>query len=329
MIKPFPWQVSNWRRLLSAQQQGRLPHALLFNGQAGMGLEQFSFAFAARLLCSSTENTEHACGQCKSCLLLQAGNHPDLLSINPEEPGKQIKVEPVRDLVSFIQTTSQYGRHKIAIINPAEAMNRSAANGLLKTLEEPPAGSLLLLLSEKTAALPITIRSRCQKIDFQADRSPETLDWLQLRLGDGANPSEVLMLAGGAPLKAVEIFESEEQKEQLELLEDLKKLKLQPYDPIKLAEKWLAWDASRVFRHLLNFFAIMSRMRLGNETNNSPVHKHLQGILKGLDLEQLIRCYDILLRHYNAASGPISLNKQGLLEDFIIHWQNVARQARG
>ena len=329
MIKPFPWQITNWQRLLSAQQQDRLPHALLLCGKNGMGLEQFSYAFAARLLCTDTDSSEQACGQCKSCLLLQAGNHPDLLSINPEAPGKQIKVEPVRELVSFIQTTSQYGKHKIVILNPAEAMNRSAANGLLKTLEEPPAGSLLILLSEKTAFLPITIRSRCQRIEFQPSRSQESLDWLQSKLGDEVDADEILSLAQGAPLKAVEIYQSDEQQAQLELLEDLQKLKQQPCDPIKLAEKWLAWDASRVFRHLIDFFAMMSRMKLGSEANNSPVHKHLQGIIKGLDLEQLIRCYDVLLKHYNAASGPISLNKQGLLEDFIIHWQNVARQAGG
>ena len=328
MIKPYPWQLGQWQQLQSAQAQNRLPHALLLSGPAGIGLQQFSFSFAAALLCTDKQES-HACGSCKSCHLLQAGSHPDLLSIQPEEPGKQVKVEMVRELVGFIQNKSQYGSYKLAIISPAEAMNRSAANGLLKTLEEPPADSIVILLTEKSALLPITIRSRCQKIDFPAARQEQSLEWLQSRLGPDTDAAELLTLAQGAPLKAIQIQESEQLEQQIELLKDLKTLREQRCDVVKLAEKWLAWDALLVFRHLLNFFNIMSRIKLGDAGDNSSVHKHLQGIIKGLDLVQLIRCYDLLLRHYNAVTGPISLNKQGLLEDFIIFWQKLAGQHRG
>ncbi|NKB37026.1 MAG: DNA polymerase III subunit delta' [Gammaproteobacteria bacterium] len=329
MIKPFPWQIKQWDHLQSAYAQNRLPHALLLAGPAGIGLQQFSFSFAAALLCIESRGDGHACGICKSCHLLQAGTHPDLLSIQPEETGKQIKVDMVRELVGFIQNKSQFGNYKLAIIDPAEAMNRSAANGLLKTLEEPPADSVLILLTEKSALLPITIRSRCQKIDFPVSNQKDSLDWLQGRLGADADAAQLLSLAQGAPLKAIEIQESDQLEQQLELLRDLKSLREQRCDVVKLAEKWLAWDALLVFMHLLNFFNMMSRIKLGIDSDNSSVHKHLQGILKGLDLVQLIRCYDLLLRHYNAVRGPTSLNKQGLLEDFIIYWQKLAGQNRG
>ncbi len=328
MIKPYPWQINQWQHLQSAQAQNRLPHALLLSGPAGIGLQQFSFSFAAALLCTE-KHGDNACGGCKSCQLLLAGSHPDLLSIEPEEAGKQIKVDMVRELVGFIQNKSQYGSYKLAIINPAEAMNRNAANGLLKTLEEPPADSILILLTEKSALLPITIRSRCQKIDFPASRTNESLEWLQGRLGAEADAAQLLSLAQGAPLKAIEIQQGDQLEQQLELLKDLKILREQRCDVVKLAEKWLAFDALLVFTHLLNFFSMMSRIKLGDDGDNSSVHKHLQGILKGLDLVQLIRCYDLLLRHYNAVTGPISLNKQGLLEDFIIYWQKLAGQHRG
>ena len=85
MLKPYPWQARQWRQLLNAAQQGRLPHALLLAGAEGLGVEDFALALAARLLC--TDPGEGACGRCKSCLLLQAGNHPDLVLLQPGEAG--------------------------------------------------------------------------------------------------------------------------------------------------------------------------------------------------------------------------------------------------
>ena len=330
MLKPFPWQDNQWQQLQAAYAQGRLTHALLLAGADGIGLEQFAYSLAAKLLCMSKQDGHTACGTCKSCLLFQAGNHPDLLNIQPEDKGKQIKVDTIRLLIDYFHVKSQYREYKLAIISPAEAMNRSAANSLLKTLEEPPPYSLIILLSARAALLPVTIRSRCQRVDFPPNSGEKTVEWLRSRVNDKkVNVPELLSLAQGVPLKALEFLESDERQRQMTLLEDLEELRLRRIDPVRTAEKWLAEDAIEVLNHLLEFFIIMSRLKLGAVCNNSTVHRHLQRIIKGLDLVQLVQCYDMLLQHYYELTGPISLNKQGLLEDFIIHWQATAEQRGG
>jgi DNA polymerase-3 subunit delta' len=330
MLNPYPWQENQWQQLKAAYVQGRLPHALLLTGPDGTGLEQFAYSLAACLLCKDAEGGEMACGLCSSCLLFQAGNHPDLADIQPEDKGKQIKVDAIRELVDYIHLKSHYAKYKLAIINPADAMNRSAANSLLKTLEEPPPESLLILVCAQPALLPVTIRSRCQRLDFPAVHTEKALEWLQSRLTEHKDKAgELLEIAHGAPIKALSLPGSDELEQQKIILEDLESLRLRQSDPVKIATKWLGQDASEVIKHLLNFFIIMCRLKLGARANKSSLHRHLQRLINGLDLVQLIRCYDVLLRHYHALSGPISLNKQGLLEDFIISWQSIAEQQRG
>lgn len=332
MLNIFPWQMEQWQRLVSAVEQGRLPHALLLAGPHGVGLSEFGGCFAARLLCLAPPSGEVTCGQCKPCVLFHAGNHPDYVRVEPEEDAKQIKVDAIRTLIDFIHLTSQYGRFKIAAIYPADAMNRHAANTLLKTLEEPPAGSLLILASSRPAQLPATIRSRCQVVEFHASRAPETSQWLADRLRDSPRPAaEILDLAQGAPLRALELAGSGSLEHQEELLESLRDLWHQSLDPVPVARRWLAFGTAEVLQWLLGFLVEMARIKLGagdGETRNTMVYKHLQHLADELDLAGLVACYDLVLRNYRGATGPISLNNQGLLEEVAVQWQDTAQQMR-
>lgn len=330
MIQIYPWQREQWAQLSAAREQGRLPHALLLAGAEGLGLRQFAYALGAGLLCPDTDSSARACGICKSCTLLQAGNHPDFLSIEPEETGKQIKVEQIRQLGELIARKSHYDKGQVVIINPADAMNQSSANGLLKTLEEPPGNSLLLLVSSRAALLPVTIRSRCQRLGFSGSYDDDTVAWLTSRIQDtGIIASEILRKAGGLPLKALELTESDVIQRQDAILEDLQNIRQNADSPVKIAEKWNTMGAEKVFGYLIELFWRLSRLKLGQSDNNSSEHRHLQGFLKGLDLLQILKCYDLVLKHYNTLSGTISLNKQGLLEDFIISWQSLGNSHGG
>lgn len=323
----YPWQQTQWQQLASAIAQEKIPHALLLSGPEGIGLKHFAFCFSARLLCHNSRENGDACGECKSCILFKAGNHPDLVKIGPEEKGKQIKVDMIRELIDYIQLTSQYAHHKIAIIGPAEAMNRSAANSLLKTLEEPPPGSILILVSHKTSLIPITIRSRCQKISFPAANHSVAKQWLEQQITDTEiELDELIRISQGAPLKVLELIETDPVSKQTAILSDMLAIRGKDSDPVKLAEKWLAYDPSHVMMWLMAFFLQMSRLKLGhvNQNNgNSMFSSHLQELTNELDLAQLVECYDLAAKNYYAVSGPISLNKQGLLEDMIIHWQSL------
>jgi len=328
---PYPWQLKQWQQLQDAVSRQRLPHALLLTGANGTGINPFALQLAHSLLCEERREGAPACGQCRSCVLLYAGSHPDIRQIYPEEPGRQIKVENIRELIRFFHLSTQYGKHKIAIIAPAEAMNRSAANGLLKTLEEPPALSLLILVSYQQAKLPITIRSRCQKIQFNEPEHAAAFAWLNERLDAPEKTTELLALTDNAPLKAFDLSEADALEKRQAVMRDLRELRMFKANPVHIAEKWLEFDMTEVLRWLLAIFGKMARTGSAPSAeilHNSRINKELHHLSNGLHLHQIISCYDLVLKNYGLITGTTNLNKQGLLEEIIIHWQFL-RNNRG
>ncbi len=330
-MNPYPWQIENWNKLQLANQAGRMTHAVLFTGPVGIGLEHFSKCLTASLLCENSQGDAHACGNCRSCHLLQGESHPDLFNIEPEEPGKQIKVDEIRKLIDSIHLKSQYGRYKIAVITPADAMNRSAANSLLKTLEEPPEHSLLILLSHRPTLLPITIRSRCQHVRFNPAYDEAAIRWVNENLQSGENAEDLLRMAGGAPLAIEEMLENNVMEYQRKILDDLFALKGMREDPIKIAEKWKTYEAPRVLLWLTQIFADMVRIKSLSQPvriSDSMVIGRLQELIKQLELRELTGFYHLLLENYSMSAGAISYNAQGLLEDVIIMWQRLNTKVR-
>ncbi|CAG0911405.1 unnamed protein product, partial [Cyprideis torosa] len=144
---------------MSQLQHDNLPHALLLIGQAGLGLNLFAERLAQRVLCRSKTATDQPCGECSACLQFGAAVHPDYKCIHLLEDKKKILVDQIRDLTEFMALTgSQGGGFKVIVIDPADRMNVNAANSLLKTLEEPPGRSLILLVASELHRLPATIK---------------------------------------------------------------------------------------------------------------------------------------------------------------------------
>ena len=325
-MKPYPWQTENWNKLQQANQAGRMTHAVLFTGPVGIGLEHFSKCLAAGLLCENSAGEAYACGDCRSCHLIKGESHPDLFIIEPEEPGKQIKVDEIRKLIDSIHLKSQYGGYKIAVISPADAMNRSSANSLLKTLEEPPEHSLLILLSHRPNLLPITIRSRCQQISFNPAYDETTVRWVNENLQPGEDAEDLLKMTGGAPLAIEDMLESNVLEYQQNILDDLFALKGMQEDPIKVAEKWKTYETSRVLLWLTQLLADMVRIKSLAQPvriSDSTTIGRLQELIKQLELRELTGFYHLLLENYSMSTGAISYNAQGLLEDVIIFWQRL------
>lgn len=325
-FKPYPWQLENWNTIQSATRAERMAHAILFTGPVGIGLEYFSKCLAAGLLCDNSGDELQACGNCRSCHLIQGESHPDLVTIEPEEAGKQIKIEEIRRLIDFMQLKSQYGRYKISVITPAESMNRNAANSLLKTLEEPPGQSLLMLLCHRPNLLPITIRSRCQQLRFKPAYDEATVRWVKENIETDENVQHLLTMAGGAPLAIPEMLENNIFEYQRNLLDDLFALKAGQEDPVKIAEKWKAYDTSHVLFWLSQLFSDMVRIKsLAKPVRISDPSMigRLQELIKQLELHELTGFYHLLLENYGMSTGTISYNSQGLLEDVIIFWQNL------
>ncbi len=160
--------------LKSAITGGRLAHAYLFHGREGIGKKAVAMAFAAAILCDRIE--ADGCRTCLSCKKTSHGNHPDLINVTAE--GAFIKIQAIKDLLHMTAFRPLEGGRRLFIIDEADRMNQTAANALLKTLEEPSPANILVLITAKPYTLPRTILSRCQQIRFSPLRQETVAAYL-------------------------------------------------------------------------------------------------------------------------------------------------------
>ncbi|SEJ47649.1 DNA polymerase III subunit delta' [Frateuria terrea] len=236
-----PWHEAHWQRLQSRQARGALPHALLLCGPAGLGKRDFLQRFVRGLFCGHPRGGE-ACGRCRACLLLDAGTHPDFMTVSyglrkDGVPRKEIVVDQIRELSARLAMASQFGGWQVVVIDPADAMNAAAANALLKTLEEPSPQTLLLLVADAPWRLPQTIRSRCQRIEFQLPSHPEAMAWLVAH--NVADPAAALEAAGGNPGLARAWAEQGALARRQAVRKDLAALAAGRAEPMEVARRWL------------------------------------------------------------------------------------------
>lgn len=240
----FPWQNEAWRQLQQLRQ--RLPHAILFYGPEGIGKSEFATHFAQALLCEQPDADGHACGQCASCGWFAQYSHPDYRRVRPEAldddasdeegaadaedetpkaaksaraPSREIKIDQIRALADFMNISTHRQGRRVVLLYPAEALNAAAANALLKTLEEPPADTVFLLVTNSLDRLLPTILSRCRKFPLSIPSHEQALAWLK---DQGLNEAETsLAQQGGAPIAALEFAQSGSHEALDELLRQL------------------------------------------------------------------------------------------------------------
>jgi DNA polymerase-3 subunit delta' len=237
-VTMYPWQEAAWSRL--QQMRERLPHAILFHGPLGVGKADFMETFAQALLCENVRPDGHACGACASCGWFLQNNHPDYRRVRPEAledepageaeegaepagkaksskaPSKEIKIEQIRSLSDFMNISTHRQGLRVVVLYPAEALNMPASNALLKTLEEPPPGTVFLLASNSLDRLLPTILSRCRKFALPMPAHEEALAWLKEQGVQDAD--SWLREQGGAPLAALQESESGSREEMDTLL---------------------------------------------------------------------------------------------------------------
>jgi DNA polymerase III subunit delta' len=199
----LPWHQEAAAQLRKAWAANHLPHALLLQGAEGLGKRSFAAWLACAVLCDNSANAAlECCGRCPSCALFTAGSHPDLLWVRPEEDKQQISIDQTRAACERLTKTSYRQGYKVAVIEPAHQMTPSAANSVLKTLEEPSPRSLLILITSQPSLLLPTVRSRCQKVTIPRPSREEAVAWLQGCSGRAVDAA-LLEFAGGAPLRAL------------------------------------------------------------------------------------------------------------------------------
>ncbi|MDN5939226.1 MAG: DNA polymerase III subunit delta' [Salinisphaera sp.] len=236
----YDWQLQQWASLAPVVAGGRLPHAVLLSGAPGVGKRHLAGVLARALLCEQPTADTRPCGSCRCCRQMDAGSHPDFTELAPAEPGKAIRIDPARAFARALQLTGQYGHRRVGLIAPAEALNVAAANSLLKTMEEPPAGVHILLVSERPGLILPTIRSRCQHWRVARPRADALGAWLDTA---SAGTSAALPLARGAPLRALALAQSGFAEQQDTLFAALVGvLAAGRGDPLSLAGQWQASD---------------------------------------------------------------------------------------
>ncbi len=233
---PAPPWLANPRAVLgAAHERGRLPHALLIHESPGTGGEWLASWTAALVLCERGKTAP--CGECVACRRVADLRHPDVTWVRPQEDSRQIRIEQVRELSAELALTSHGGGYKVGIITPADALNRFAANALLKTLEEPSARTLLILVATEPSRLPPTVLSRCQRIRIRAPERAESIAWLSAARGK-ADWDAALDALGDAPLQVVQADPAEIAAVGAEARGTLEALAAGRTDPVAAAERW-------------------------------------------------------------------------------------------
>ena len=229
------WFAPAREEVTTALQSGRLAHGLIIHEDPGAGGRQFARWVAQLVNCR--ERGRAPCGACQECRWIEAGQHPDVTAVAPEEDSVQILIEQVRALVADLALTAHGSGYKVAMFTPAEAMNPNAANALLKTLEEPPARTLLLLVTSQPSRLLPTLRSRCSRLRLAGPSREAAAKYLAEARGPG--PWEDALAATGmgpfALLDTAPVALARLRTDTLDTLKDIGSGKIQPPG---VAERW-------------------------------------------------------------------------------------------
>jgi DNA polymerase III subunit delta' len=291
----------------SALKRGRLGHAYLFVGPHGVGKHTFAHELAKTLLCQTRGEPFEACDECSSCKLVDAGTHPDLFMVHRPEESHEFPIRVIKEeLLPSLAMKPALGSRKAAILDDADDLNEEAANCFLKTLEEPPPGSLLILVGGPNAERQLpTILSRCQVIRFTPLAPSLVVRFMADHgIAEPARQQRLLELAGGCPGQALSLDDEEIWTFRSQMLDMLSNSRI---DPAGCAAAWMQFienagkdtaahrsRASLIFRLLVVFLETALRLSLGAAMNglNPAEEQTLRKLGETLDEEGLVAWID-------------------------------------
>ena len=333
----YSWQKTQWQQISQLIVSERLPHALLLHGNQGLGKADFAKALASSVLCEQSIKDHQACGECRACNLLAANTHPDMYFLEPtvsvgsksKNPVLNIRIDEIRNLCQKLNQTSQFSGYRVAILEQADQLTLSAANSLLKTLEEPGQKVLLILVTARTYRLPVTIRSRCQSIRFNMPDEQTALQWLKQNNPQAENAvtysdqqrQQALNFAFGSPLTGLKHLQDMEYQQ---LLSEALTANISGKNSLQYAAKLAKHSKIKTLEGLLSWTSDLTRLAAcGTECKiiNELYRKPLQQLSQKVHQRRLYRFQDQL--NFNILHSSIAVNEQLLWENLLLSWDNL------
>jgi len=272
-------------------RSGKTAHSYIFEGPAGCGRKKTAFALIQAIFCSNADGD--SCGACSACRKVSSGNHADIHVVEPLPDKRDISIDQLRELQHDLALRPYEAPRKVCIIEPAERMSLSAANSLLKTLEEPPGKAIIILLTENSDTLLATIRSRCQLIRF-APLSGENIKLLLEKQGmDSSTAALLAQMADGSMQRAFELDDESLAGRREILLKHLASISLGKIATIFNASEELSGNREDVLETLdmlLSIYRDIIHLAAGcGDIVNTAMRPALDSIAASLNLERALQ----------------------------------------
>ena len=264
-------------QLFTAFRRGRLAHAFLFTGPVGVGKHLFATEFAKALLCENPPAELTACDRCQACAQVMAGTHPDFYTARKPETKHELPIDVIRVFCQQLGLKPSRGKRSVGIVEDADDLNEESANCFLKTLEEPPPGSVLILLTSTTEGQLSTILSRCQVVRFHPLPPLAVATVLATHdITDSTQVQRLVRLANGCPGQALALNDDALWAFRETMLATMTSPRP---DSVTVAERWFKFveevgkesaaqraRASLVIRMVMDALQIGLRLALGDES---------------------------------------------------------------
>lgn len=317
-MKWYPWLRPDFEQLVASYQSGRGHHALLIHALPGMGEDALIYAISRFLLCQQPQGHK-SCGQCHGCQLMQAGTHPDYYSLAPEKGKSTLGIDAVREVSEKLYEHARLGGAKVVWVQDAAVLSDAAANALLKTLEEPPAGTWFFLACREPSRLLATLRSRCRLHHLAPPAENYASAWLarEVTMSQEAILT-ALRLSAGSPGAAHELLQEGHWAQRQALCQALSAtlasgdwLAMLPalnHEQVTGRLQWLAslfLDALKIQQRatlITNVDALALVQQLARELRSSTLHALLKAIFT---------CREQLL-------SVVGVNRELLLTDLLL-----------
>lgn len=326
----YPWHQKPFEQLTKLEQSGRLPHALLLSGPLGSGKSEFAQYFTHYLFCQNA--SDKPCGECQPCRLVSGHTHPDYrlirLEVDPrtKKQKQDISIVQIRELKSFAELSQAGNTYKVIVIDPADALNNSSSNSLLKLLEEPQGNTILLLVTHQVELLSATIRSRCQVIELPNPDRDSAVGWLESE-HQIQNAPQLLKMTQGAPCAALQmsVDEVDQDLDYDRVIADCLSLMFNRGSTIvETAGRWKKYPLKLLLEWQLGLTRDLIRQTSGVAMpyfENQDRYDALQKVQDRINLSKVVVLYEHLIKLKRHADAP--LRPETFREELASQWKQA------